>query len=59
MTDIAQARIDELEHKLGMVAAYLKDMTGRGDGEAKVLLDLLELDYEYNDEEGENIMTNW
>jgi CRISPR/Cas system-associated exonuclease Cas4 (RecB family) len=46
----SQARIKDLEHKLGMVAAYLKDMTERGDDEAKALLDGLDLDYEYDDE---------
>jgi hypothetical protein len=46
----SQARIKDLEHSLGMVAAYLKDMTERGDDEAKALLDGLDLDYEYDDE---------
>jgi hypothetical protein len=45
-----EATIVDLEHKLGMVAAYLKDMTERGDDEAKALLDGLDLDYEYDDE---------
>jgi hypothetical protein len=44
-----QDRVDELEHSLGMVAAYLKDMTERGDGDASNLLDMLDLD----EEEGE------
>jgi hypothetical protein len=39
-----------LEHSLGMVAAYLKNMTERGDDEAKALLDGLDLDYEHDDE---------
>jgi hypothetical protein len=41
-----KATIVDLEHKLGMVAAYLKDMTERGDDEAKALLDLLDIDEE-------------
>ena len=49
-SDSQDARIKELKHKLSMVAAYLKDMTERGDDEAKALLDGLNLDYEYDDE---------
>jgi hypothetical protein len=46
----AEARIVDLEYKLDMVTAYLKDMTERGNAEAKALLDGLDLDYEYDDE---------
>jgi hypothetical protein len=49
-SDIAQEQVYEVERKLGMVAAYLKDMTERGDDEAKALLDGLDLDYEHDDE---------
>jgi hypothetical protein len=45
-SDSQDARIKNLEHSLGMVAAYLKDMTERGDDEAKALLDLLDIDEE-------------
>jgi hypothetical protein len=45
-SDSQDARIKNLEHSLGMVAAYLKDMTERGDYEAKALLDLLDIDEE-------------
>jgi hypothetical protein len=45
-SDSQDARIKNLEHSLGMVAAYLKDMTERGDDEAKALLDMLDIDEE-------------
>jgi cobalamin biosynthesis Mg chelatase CobN len=49
-SDSQDTRIKNLEHSLGMVAAYLKNMTERGDDEAKALLDGLDLDYEHDDE---------
>jgi hypothetical protein len=42
--------IVDLEYKLEMVAAYLKDMTERGDGEASNLLDMLDIDEEEDDD---------
>jgi cobalamin biosynthesis Mg chelatase CobN len=50
-SDSQDARIKELESKLDMVAAYLKNMTERGDDEAKALLDGLDLDYEHDDDD--------
>jgi hypothetical protein len=45
-SDSQDTRIKNLEHSLDMVAAYLKNMTERGDDEAKALLDLLDIDEE-------------
>ena len=47
--DAQQARITELEGDLEMVETYLKDMVERGDGDAKQLLESLDLE---DDDEG-------